>query len=79
MNKINFFALGGLDENGKNAYVLEINEKLYVINSGTKVPINSHNGIDTLICNYDFLQRRAKDIVGVFVTDVKNESFSAIP
>ncbi|WP_427867476.1 ribonuclease J [Mycoplasmopsis arginini] len=79
MNKVNFFALGGLDENGKNAYVLEINEKLYVINSGTKVPINSHNGIDTLICNYDFLQRRAKDIVGVFVTDVKNKSFSAIP
>ncbi|MCV3753306.1 ribonuclease J [Mycoplasma enhydrae] len=79
MNKINFFALGGLDENGKNAYVLEINEKLYVINSGTKVPINSHNGIDTLICNYEFLERRKKDIVGLFITDVKNESFSAVP
>ncbi|BAP39379.1 ribonuclease J [Metamycoplasma canadense] len=79
MNKVNFFALGGLDENGKNSYVLEINEKLFIINSGTKVPINSHNGIDTLICNYDFLEKRSKDIVGVFITDVKNESFSAIP
>ncbi|MGX9388723.1 ribonuclease J [Mycoplasma sp. 327] len=79
MNKINFFALGGLDENGKNSYVLEINEKLFIINSGTKVPINSHNGIDTLICNYDYLVKREKDIVGVFITDVKNESFSAIP
>ncbi|AZZ65348.1 ribonuclease J [Metamycoplasma phocicerebrale] len=79
MNKINFFALGGLDENGKNAYVLEINEKLYVINSGTKVPINSHNGIDTLICNYEYLEKRKKDIVGLFITDVKNETFSAVP
>ena len=25
-NKVRIFALGGLDENGKNMYVLEINE-----------------------------------------------------
>ncbi|AXE61085.1 ribonuclease J [[Mycoplasma] phocae] len=79
MNKINFFALGGLDENGKNAYVLEINGKLFIINSGTKVPINAHNGIDTLICNYEFLEKRQKDIVGLFLTDVHNSTFSAIP
>ncbi|TPI02821.1 ribonuclease J [Mycoplasma struthionis] len=79
MNKVNFFALGGLDENGKNCYVIEVNSKLFIINSGTKVPINSHNGIDTLICNYDFLEKRQKDIVGLFLTDVHNESFSAIP
>ncbi|WP_373597949.1 ribonuclease J [Metamycoplasma equirhinis] len=79
MNKINFFALGGLDENGKNAYVLEIKNKIFIINSGTKVPINSHNGIDTLICNYEYLEKRQKDIVGLFVTDVHNATFSAIP
>ncbi|MBN0970559.1 ribonuclease J [Mycoplasma phocoeninasale] len=79
MNKINFFALGGLDENGKNAYILEINGKIFIINSGTKVPINAHNGIDTLICNYEFLEKRQKDIVGLFLTDVHNSTFSAIP
>ncbi|WP_412031541.1 ribonuclease J [Metamycoplasma buccale] len=79
MDKINFFALGGLDENGKNSYVLEINNKIFIINSGTKVPINSHNGIDTLICNYEYLEKHQKDIVGIFLTDVHNESFSAIP
>ncbi|SYV90608.1 putative hydrolase, partial [Metamycoplasma alkalescens] len=79
MNKFNFFALGGLDENGKNSYVLDIQGKLFIINAGTKIPINLHNGIDTLICNYEYLEKRAKDIVGVFITDVKNASFSAIP
>ncbi|AWX42889.1 putative hydrolase [Metamycoplasma cloacale] len=79
MNKINFYALGGLDENGKNCYVIEINSKLYIINSGTKVPINTHNGIDTLICNYEYLIKRQNDIVGLFLTDVQNKSFSAIP
>ncbi len=40
MNHINIFALGGLDENGKNCYVFETfddkgeNKKIYVINSG---------------------------------------------
>ncbi|PZW01526.1 ribonuclease J [Metamycoplasma auris] len=79
MNKVNFFALGGLDENGKNSYVLDINGKLFIINCGTKIPINTHNGVDTLICDYEYLERRKKDIVGLFITDVKDSSFSAIP
>ncbi|KDE43688.1 hydrolase [Metamycoplasma hyosynoviae] len=79
MNKVNFFALGGLDENGKNCYILEINQKIHIINFGTKVPINSHTGIDTLICDFTYLERREKDIVGLFLTDVHNESFSGIP
>ena len=78
-NKINFFALGGLDENGKNCYILEINSKIFIINFGTKVPISSNNGIDTLICDYAYLEKRQKDIVGLFLTDVHNESFSGIP
>jgi hypothetical protein len=79
MSKINFYALGGLDENGKNCYVLEINQKLFIINFGTKVPINSHTGIDTLICNFDYLEKRQKDIVGIFVSDIHNDNFSGIP
>ncbi|UVD81971.1 ribonuclease J [Mycoplasma iguanae] len=79
MAKINFFALGGLDENGKNCYVLEVDNDLYIINSGTKVPISSVNGVDTLIPDFKFLEKNQKRIKGVFLTDVKNESFSAIP
>ena len=36
MSKINFFALGGLDENGKNSYILEIDQKIFILNFGTK-------------------------------------------
>ncbi|QJG67215.1 ribonuclease J [Mycoplasma phocoenae] len=79
MEKINFLALGGQDENGKNCYILEIDSKLFVINSGTKVPINSHNGIDTLIADTQYLEKHQKNIEGVFITDVHNESFSALP
>ncbi|WP_338867495.1 ribonuclease J [[Mycoplasma] gypis] len=79
MSKINFFALGGQDENGKNCYVLEIESKIFIINAGTKVPINSHNGIDTLIADFEYLEKHKNNIKGVFITDVHNESFSALP
>ncbi|WP_029608481.1 MBL fold metallo-hydrolase RNA specificity domain-containing protein [Mycoplasma simbae] len=79
MNHINIFALGGLDENGKNCYVLEYNNKIYVINAGTKVPINSKNGVDTLIPDFSYLEKNKDRIVGVFISDVKNETFSALP
>ncbi|EGV00096.1 hydrolase [Mycoplasmopsis columbina SF7] len=78
-NHINFFALGGLDENGKNCYVLEYNDKIYIINSGTKIPINSNNGVDTLIPSFDYLIKNKHKIEGIFITDVKNETFSALP
>ncbi|WP_027120816.1 MBL fold metallo-hydrolase RNA specificity domain-containing protein [Mycoplasmopsis lipofaciens] len=79
MNNINIFALGGLYENGKNCYVIEYNEKIYIINSGTKIPINTNNGVDTLIPSFDYLVKKQDKIEGIFISDVKNESFSALP
>ncbi|UUD35398.1 ribonuclease J [Mycoplasmopsis caviae] len=79
MNHINIFALGGLDENGKNCYVFEFNNDIYIINVGTKIPINSNNGVDTLIPSFDYLEKNKDRIKGIFISDVKNESFSALP
>ncbi|ADE19587.1 ribonuclease J [Mycoplasma crocodyli] len=79
MNHINLFALGGLDENGKNMYVLEFNDEIFIINSGAKIPISSTNGVDTLIPNFEYLEKNKSKIKGIFITDVKNESFSALP
>lgn len=79
MANINIFALGGLDENGKNCYVLEYENDIFVINTGAKVPINSNNGVDTLIPNFSYLVKNKNKIKGLFITDVKNETFSALP
>ncbi|MGL4343410.1 MAG: ribonuclease J, partial [Metamycoplasmataceae bacterium] len=79
MANIRFFALGGLDENGKNSYVLEINDDIFLINYGTKTPISSTNGIDTLIADYDYIQENIKRVRGIFITNINNENFSALP
>lgn len=79
MSHVNFFALGGLDENGKNCYVIETENDIFIINAGAKVPINTTYGVDTLIPDFSYLEKNKEKIRGVFITDVKNETFSALP
>jgi ribonuclease J len=33
---VKIFALGGLDENGKNMYIVEINNDIFVLEAGMK-------------------------------------------
>lgn len=79
MSNVRFFALGGLDENGKNSYVMEIDNDIYVINCGTKVPVSFLHGIDTLIPDFSYLKDQKHRIKGVFITDIQNDSLSALP
>ncbi|UUM19952.1 MULTISPECIES: ribonuclease J [unclassified Mycoplasma] len=79
MQQVNIFALGGQDENGKNCYVFEHNSNIFIVNSGVKIPINSSNGVDALIPDFSYLEKHKQKIKGVFITDIKNESFSALP
>ena len=34
MNQVRIFALGGLDEDGKNMYVVEVDQSIFVIEAG---------------------------------------------
>ncbi|MFU2193355.1 ribonuclease J [Mycoplasma sp. 2045] len=79
MENVNIFALGGQDENGKNCYVFEYNDDIFIVNAGAKVPLNMSNGVNTLIPNFDYLIKNKDRIKGLFITDIKNETFSAIP
>lgn len=54
-DKIRIFALGGLDEEGKNLYVLDINQDMFVIECGVMVPDKTMPGIDYVIPRYDYL------------------------
>lgn len=79
MKKIRFFALGGADENGKNSFVLEIEGSIFVINAGSMVPLNTSLGVDQVIPKITYLIKNQQRVRAIFITDVKNESFSALP
>lgn len=79
MANINIFSLGGQDENGKNCFVIEINNSIFVVNSGIKVPINNRYGVDGIIPDFEYLISNKHRLKGVFITHAHDEVFAALP
>ena len=71
MSKIKIFALGGLNENGKNMYVVEVNKDIFVFDAGLKYDNDINLGIDYIIPNIDYLIKNRKKIKGIFLTPFK--------
>ena len=55
-SKIKCFALGGLDESGKNLFIIEIDDKIFVLDCGIKYPDKHMPGVDFIIPNFDYLK-----------------------
>ena len=55
MSKINIFSLGGLQENGKNLYVVEVDDKLFILDAGLKYPTAELYGVDNIIPDTTYL------------------------
>lgn len=79
MSKIKMFALGGLNEVGKNMYVIEVDNEIYVFESGLKYADDRLLGIDYIIPNYDYLIENKNRICGLFLTHAHDEQMGAIP
>ncbi len=78
MSKIKMFALGGLNEIGKNMYVVEVDNDIYVFEAGLKYADDSLLGIDYIIPNYDYLIQNKDRIVGIFITHGHDEQMGAL-
>ena len=79
MNKIKIFALGGLNENGKNMYVVEVNKDIFVFDAGLKYDNDINLGIDYIIPNIDYLVKNRKRIKGLFLTHGHDGNIGATP
>ena len=79
MSKIKFCALGGLGENGKNMYLLEIDDKIFVLDAGLKFPSVDLYGVDTVYPDITYLVENKKRVQGIFLTHGHEEHIGAIP
>lgn len=79
MAVIKFFALGGLGENGKNMYCLDIEGKIIVLDAGLKHPSGTLLGVDAIIPDISYLEGRKEDILGVFVSHAHDKQIGALP
>ena len=79
MSKIRIFSLGGLNENGKNMYVVEVDKNIYVFDAGLKFDNEKNLGIDYIIPNFDYLIKNSKRVKGIFLTHGHDGNMGAIP
>lgn len=79
MSKIKIFSLGGLNEIGKNMYVVEVDQDIFVFDAGLKYADDFMLGVDYILPNYDYLKENEKRIQGIFLTHGHDEQMGAIP
>lgn len=67
-NKLRIIPLGGLEEIGKNMMVFEYGNDIVIVDMGFQFPTEDMLGIDYVIPDSTYLQKRKKNIRGVFLT-----------
>ena len=78
-DKIKFFSLGGLDENGKNMSIIEINDDIYVLDAGIKFPDKRVPGVDCIIPNYNYLKENADRVKCYIISHAHDDQMGALP
>ena len=79
MSKIKIFSLGGLNENGKNMYVVDVDKSIYIFDAGLKYDVEHNLGIDYIIPSFDYLIKNKKRIKGIFLSHGHEGNIGAVP
>lgn len=78
MSKINIFALGGLNEEGKNMYVVKVDSDIFVFDAGLKYASDKLLGVDYVIPDFIFIKENLKKIKGLFLTHGHEKNMGAV-
>lgn len=78
MSKIKIIGLGGLNENGKNTYCVEVDDAIFVFDCGLKYASENLYGVDYIIPDFEYLIQRKDKIKGVFLTHGHYENMGAV-
>ena len=78
LSKIKIFGLGGLSESGKNSYVVEVDNDIFVFDAGIKFASGNLLGIDYIVPDFSYLVKNRKRIKGLFITHGHKENMGAV-
>ncbi|MFA6215889.1 MAG: ribonuclease J, partial [Patescibacteria group bacterium] len=77
--KLKIYALGGLEEVGRNMTVFEFGSDIIIVDMGSQFPEEDMHGIDYIIPNVTSLKGREKNIRGVIITHGHLDHIGAAP
>lgn len=78
-NTLSIFALGGINEIGKNMYVIEYGEELVIVDCGGKFADQSLLGVDLIIPDISYLVENKHKIKALVVTHGHEDHIGGIP
>ena len=78
MSKINIFALGGLNEDGKNMYVIKVDNDIFIFDAGLKYASDKLLGVDYIIPDFTYIKQNIKNIKGLFLTHGHEKNMGAV-
>jgi len=79
VSNIKIIPLGGVRENGKNMFILENNNKIFILDCGLVYPEDELFGIDAIIPDFSYLEKNKDKIAGVFLSHGHEDAIGAIP
>lgn len=72
-------ALGGLDEMGKNCYIIEAGDDAFIIEAGMKYPSKAIPGVDTIIPDFTYVKTLGSKVKGIIITHGHDDQYGALP
>ncbi len=78
MSTVKIISLGGVQENGKNLYVVDVNDRLFILDAGLKYPTVELYGIDIVIPDISFLVKNKHRIAGIFLTHGHDDHIGSV-
>lgn len=79
MANIKVFALGGLGENGKNMYIVEVEKSIFILDAGIKYPDIDMYGVDAVIPDMSYLVENKDRVEGIFISHGHEDHINALP
>lgn len=76
---IKIIPLGGVDENGKNLYIVEIDEDIFILDAGLKFPEDELLGIDVVIPDFKYLEENKDRVKAIFLSHGHEDAIGALP
>ncbi|WP_213084011.1 ribonuclease J [Robertmurraya kyonggiensis] len=75
---IKVVALGGVGEIGKNMYIVEVDNDIFVLDAGLMLPENEMLGIDIVIPDITYLTQNKERVKGIFLTHGHEDHIGAL-